>query len=376
MSYDYDFSRHLSDNQFEWIVRDILQIKLDLELENFKDWKDWWIDIRYSENLENKIIIQCKKYKNFSSLKGNLKKEVLKINKIDWDFKYILATSVWLSDLNKKEIISIFSWIISDSKDIISEQDLNNLLWQEKYKSIRNKYRYLFIPPWEENEVLKIDYEISYKIEEINYWLDENIKKAKNEIKELEEKLTKLNNKIFLELPYYNAFVGVKNYNYNEKTNLENRIKKLEDYIKYLLEINESYLVFKKLILYMKNIWNLYDTNINIKIIKSFWDILWNEYENIENRLRTIIDYPEENWYWWDMKHIVYNASKIDKLPYRIKINDFHFELRELHINDEAEIFYAWEWLIIWKWDLKFDFEIKSKNTREIIKKSIEIKSF
>ncbi len=375
MIYNYDFSRHLSDVQFEWLVRDILQIKLNIDLENFKDWKDWGIDIRYSENLEDKIIIQCKKYRNFSSLKSNLKKEVTKVKKLKWDFKYILVTSVWLSPKNKSDIIDIFDWIILNTRDILSEQDINNLLWQEKYKSIRNKYRYFFVPPWEENEVINIDYEVTYKIEEISTWLSENIDTAKEEIKKLDEKILKIQSskkeKTDLEIKAYEVIWSIKTLFPNEEEWLKIRVKELKEYIDYLEKMKATYLNWKKLIFYITNNWNIYDENINIKVLQKEWIIL--DDEKRDSILRYIPDYPEDKWMFPNLLCLPY-YNQNNEPPYKKELGKYHFELRDLHMGQKEEIFYNWEWIIIWTWDLEFEFEIKTKNAREIIKKKISIK--
>ncbi len=374
--FNYDFSRHLSDTQFEWLVRDILQEKLGLQLENFKDGKDGWIDIRYSHDLNNEIIIQCKKYKNITSLKSNLKKEVQKVINIWGNFKYLLATSVGLSDKNKQDIIEIFDWIITDTKDIISEQDLNNFLWQEKYQSIRRKYRRYFIPPWEDDDEINIDYQITYQVEEINPDLEDNLFKAQKEIRDIDEKVLEMHkkkeerskNKYGITIEAYEIVGGISKLLPSEEERLLSRKKELQDYIKNLEEMKWYYKNWKRLIFHIKNTWNIYDENINIKVEKKRGVIL--DDDEIDSYLRYFPSYPKNNDLLSNLASLNY---KNNEPPYRKEISNFHYALRYLHIWWEAEIFYSWEWIIVSKGELEFNFHITSKHLRWVIKKSLKL---
>lgn len=123
---DYSFS-NLSSIEFEFLCRDLLQNTLELKLESFTAGADQGIDLRYTGS-EN-IIIQCKKYKDFSSLFQNLKLEIPKVSKLK-PKRYIIATSVGLLPAQKKKIIDLFSPFIQSTADILGRQDLNNILQQ------------------------------------------------------------------------------------------------------------------------------------------------------------------------------------------------------------------------------------------------------
>ena len=58
---DYDF-RQLSPIDFEILVRDVLQVKLGVILENFKAGKDQGIDLRYCATKNETLVVQCKHY--------------------------------------------------------------------------------------------------------------------------------------------------------------------------------------------------------------------------------------------------------------------------------------------------------------------------
>lgn len=123
---NYNF-QNLSPYEFEDLSRDLLQKHLNIILESFTIGKDGGIDFRYSISNTNDIIIQCKKYDKFTQLISNLKKEVTKVKKKS-PLRYILVTSVGLTDENKKKIMTLFSPYIQNTSDILGKDDINNLL--------------------------------------------------------------------------------------------------------------------------------------------------------------------------------------------------------------------------------------------------------
>jgi len=116
---DYDFTNCLSALDFELLSKDLLEAELDVQLENFREGRDAGIDLRYSSvrgvgrnifslseldtsTKSAKLIVQCKRYSNFASLKSELKNnELAKIVKLKPD-RYILTTSVSLSRRNSQ----------------------------------------------------------------------------------------------------------------------------------------------------------------------------------------------------------------------------------------------------------------------------------
>ena len=52
----------LSANEFENLVRDLLQEELDIRLESFKTGRDQGIDLRYAPDRDNSLVVQCKHY--------------------------------------------------------------------------------------------------------------------------------------------------------------------------------------------------------------------------------------------------------------------------------------------------------------------------
>jgi hypothetical protein len=158
-----------SPNEFEEFCRDILQAKLNVHIESFKTGKDGGIDLRFSIAKGLNTIIQAKRYKTFSSLVNNLKKEVPKVKKLNPD-KYIIVTSVELSPSNKDIIKSLFDPYIKSTEDIYGKEDLLNLLSQ--YEKIEKKYYKLWITSTTIlGKVLhsKIYNQSQFELEEIEY---------------------------------------------------------------------------------------------------------------------------------------------------------------------------------------------------------------
>lgn len=157
-----------SPNEFEEFSRDILQAKLNTHIESFKTGKDGGIDLRFTNAKGLKAIIQAKRYKNFSSLLENLKKEVPKVEKLN-PGHYIITTSVALSPHNKETIKSVFDKYINSTEDIYGKEDLLNLLSQNK--KIEEKYYKLWITSTTILEKVlhsKIYNQSQFELEEIN----------------------------------------------------------------------------------------------------------------------------------------------------------------------------------------------------------------
>nr|WP_321453147.1 restriction endonuclease [uncultured Carboxylicivirga sp.] len=132
----------LSPNEFENLIRDLLQKKLGVFIESFTTGRDGGIDLRCAKDSSKKIIIQAKRYKNLNSLLGNLKKEVKKVNDLKPD-RYIVATTVGLTPNNKSEMLKLFSPYIQNTEDILGNDDIQNLI--SLYKDIELKYYKLWL---------------------------------------------------------------------------------------------------------------------------------------------------------------------------------------------------------------------------------------
>ncbi|WP_152622171.1 restriction endonuclease, partial [Archangium violaceum] len=142
----HDF-RTLTHNDFENLVRDLLQEELRVPLESFAVGRDKGIDLRHSRDPDQQLIIQCKHYagSSLSTLISHLKKEAIKARKLK-PKRYILATSADLSPDRKDEIVAIFSPHILTPQDIYGIAELNNLLG--KFPAIERNHLKLYLTNW------------------------------------------------------------------------------------------------------------------------------------------------------------------------------------------------------------------------------------
>src|SRR6478672_12387892 len=88
---EYDFHT-LSPMDFELLVRDLLQERLEIELQAFGHGPDGGVDLRSSDNGKT-TIVQCKHYRgsSFSDLKTAAKKEKPKMDKMKPDDYYFVT---------------------------------------------------------------------------------------------------------------------------------------------------------------------------------------------------------------------------------------------------------------------------------------------
>lgn len=157
---DYDFTACLSPLDFELLSKDLLEAELGIQLENFSEGRDKGIDLRYAPirgagravfNLASmgmqreppKLIVQCKRYSEFSDLKSTLKnKELAKIQELK-PTRYVLTTSVSLSPQQSEEIKGILSPFVRSTGDIYGRERLNSLL--TKHSEIERRHIKLWV---------------------------------------------------------------------------------------------------------------------------------------------------------------------------------------------------------------------------------------
>jgi len=141
---DYDFST-LNDKEFERLVADIISTKEGCHVERFKGGKDGGKDGKFFSFGGNEIVIQCKHWlkSGIKPLIRHLKTQELdEIQRIS-PKRYILATSLDLSDSNKREIMKELLPFIVNLTDILSKTDLNDFL--SKNRDIEEKHYKLWL---------------------------------------------------------------------------------------------------------------------------------------------------------------------------------------------------------------------------------------
>lgn len=178
---NYPFDELLSPLDFEYLIKDLLSRDLGVELTSFAEGKDKGIDLRFSKNKSENIIIQCKRVKSIS--KKQLLEELAKMNKLKFK-KYYLVTSCNLSVAKTNLIKTIFKKWMKDDKNIYSKNRLNTLL--ESHKDIHQKHHKLWLnssaifnslinqPLFERAKSLIIDLKKDYKY----YVKNESLNKA------------------------------------------------------------------------------------------------------------------------------------------------------------------------------------------------------
>ncbi|WP_086749639.1 nSTAND3 domain-containing NTPase [Streptomyces scabiei] len=124
---DYDF-RTLSPNDFEILIRDLLEAEYGWRLEAFGRGRDGGIDLRASTT-EGNVVVQCKHYlgSSFSDLRSSARLEALKMDKEKPD-RYLFVTSQNLNRTNKDTLAGDLRPWISDTADLLAQVDINGLI--------------------------------------------------------------------------------------------------------------------------------------------------------------------------------------------------------------------------------------------------------
>lgn len=124
---DYDF-RTLSPNDFEMLIRDLLEAEYRWRLEAFGRGRDGGIDLRAS-TVEGKVVVQCKHYlgSSFSDLRSSARRETPKMDKERPD-RYLFATSQNLNRTQKDTLAGDLNPWLSDTADLLAQVDINALI--------------------------------------------------------------------------------------------------------------------------------------------------------------------------------------------------------------------------------------------------------
>ena len=120
----------LSPQDFEELVRDLLQTEWDVAIEAFKTGRDSGIDLRYASTKDGTTIVQCKHYvrSSYSKLFTHLRKVELPKVRCLHPNRYVVVTSLGLTPANKDNIVRAMHPFISGPMDVLGAQDLEGLL--------------------------------------------------------------------------------------------------------------------------------------------------------------------------------------------------------------------------------------------------------
>jgi hypothetical protein len=125
----YDFAE-LTDYDFESLIRDLLERELSLRLELFTPGRDQGIDLRHFGGDNGSLIVQCKRWatNSWRPLLTRLRDhELAKIAALR-PSRYILATSVQMTPLNKDQAVAALSPWLASPTDVIARDDILGLL--------------------------------------------------------------------------------------------------------------------------------------------------------------------------------------------------------------------------------------------------------
>ena len=136
----YDIN-NLDYVEFEEFCCDYIERITNKKFKLYAVGKDGGIDI---ESIDGNIICQCKRYSDNSSLTSVCEKEVVKLKKLNFN-EYYLLTSRNMSAPYVNKIYNIFKEYMEDKSHIISKQDINRFLKEEKNKDILQKHHKLWL---------------------------------------------------------------------------------------------------------------------------------------------------------------------------------------------------------------------------------------
>ncbi|MFC3694898.1 TIR domain-containing protein [Chenggangzhangella methanolivorans] len=133
----YDFTG-LSFSEFEDLARDLIGREIGLRFEAFPEGPDDGIDGRHAL-ADGAIILQAKHYQRsgFSKLKSKMSKERESVDRLQ-PKRYVLATSVSLTNKKKAVLGELIGPALLTSGDIVGLEDLNALL--RKYPDIERAH--------------------------------------------------------------------------------------------------------------------------------------------------------------------------------------------------------------------------------------------
>lgn len=136
---------NLNDVEFEYLCKDVMSRKLNVDFNRYTSGRDGGIDLAYFKSY-NKVVVQVKHYRKstYSNLLSKLKEEVSKVEKIN-PSQYYICCSMELTLKNKNEIYQLFSKYMKSDNNIIDLIDISDFLDKDENKDILKKHFKLWI---------------------------------------------------------------------------------------------------------------------------------------------------------------------------------------------------------------------------------------
>lgn len=136
----YDFHALLEPYEYQELVCDVLQVREKVQLEVYKEGRDQGIDGSF-RSLDGRTIVQAKRCKmNFVSFLRMMEREELpKVKRLNPD-RYILAVSMDFTPLQKQRLLDVFDGYILETRDIITQGDINLLFESAEYEGTQMAY--------------------------------------------------------------------------------------------------------------------------------------------------------------------------------------------------------------------------------------------
>lgn len=140
----YDFNERLDWKSFQTLACEIVQHREQIHFQTFREGKDKGIDGLWFCGEEH-IVLQAKRYRNFTDLYRVLKDEELpKVQKLN-PKRYILVVSLSLSEEEAEKIYGLFSGYITRSDDLLDRDALNRYLSDPSYDWIEKNFTNLWM---------------------------------------------------------------------------------------------------------------------------------------------------------------------------------------------------------------------------------------
>lgn len=136
---------NISDVEFEYLCKDIMEAKLKVDLRRFSSGKDGGIDLT-DDIFSHNIVVQVKHFRETTQERvlSMLKKEVEKVKSLK-PKDYYICISKGLTPVNTKALYTMFSDYMASVKNIITLTEINDFLDKKENIDILKKHYKLWL---------------------------------------------------------------------------------------------------------------------------------------------------------------------------------------------------------------------------------------